>query len=166
MSTVANPHVPEPTHAPAFYPWGRSVAIATLLLLAIAVGLRLHRLGTRSLWYDEAVTANASRDTLPQVIDATRHFSAPMAYPYVLYLVEKVASSPVRLSFNPSASGLFSPTCSRAIAEEQLIVHSLRPGWDVQCVAGTRIEPVKQADPTFDLKQGLSQLSRPILRLI
>lgn len=95
MSTVTNPPVPEPAHAPAFRPWGRSLSIIAVLLLALTVGLRLHRLGTRSLWYDEAVTANASRDTLPRVLDATRHYSAPMAYPYLLYLVERVASSPV-----------------------------------------------------------------------
>jgi hypothetical protein len=187
---------------------GRSLAITALFLLAIAVGLRLHRLGTRSLWDDEAVTANASRDTLPQVVDATRHFSAPMACPYVLYLVEKVASSPVAVRM-PSvlASGLAvllmlasriryglimmpcrrcgsiggrrmvdsamesfmrilsstSRDCAPSLprgpahlayslhlqpsdrAEEQLIVHSLRPGWDVHCVAAPRNEKLYMA---------------------
>lgn len=94
MSTVTNPPVPLSAHAPAFRPWGRSLPVIALLLLALAVGLRLHRLSSRSLWYDEAVTANASRDTLPHVLDTTRQLSAPMAYPYLLYLVEKVASTP------------------------------------------------------------------------
>lgn len=94
MSTVTNPPVPKSAPAPVFLPWGRSLSIAALLLLAMAVGLRLYCLGTRSLWYDEAATANASRGTLLQAFDETRHFSAPMAHPYLLYLVEKVESTP------------------------------------------------------------------------
>jgi uncharacterized membrane protein len=95
MSTVTNPPVPKSAPAPVFLPWGRSLSIAALLLLAMAVGLRLYCLGSRSLWYDEAATANASRGTLRQALDETRHFSAPMAHPYLLYLVEKVESTPI-----------------------------------------------------------------------
>jgi uncharacterized membrane protein len=94
MSIVANSPVRKPALAPMFR-WGRSLSIAALLLVAIAVGLRLYCIGTRSLWYDEAVTANASRGSMLQALDETRQFSAPMAHPYLLYLVEKVDSSPI-----------------------------------------------------------------------
>jgi hypothetical protein len=64
-----------------------------LLLLAVATTLRSYHLGNRSLWYDEAMTANASRGTFAQVLQVTRRFSAPVIHPYILYLVEKVGQT-------------------------------------------------------------------------
>jgi predicted membrane-bound mannosyltransferase len=75
---------------------GRSLFFAAAVLLLVAGGaLRIHRLGDRSLWYDEAVTANGSRGTLLQVLEVTRHCSAPIIHPYILYLAEKVGNGPV-----------------------------------------------------------------------
>jgi Dolichyl-phosphate-mannose-protein mannosyltransferase len=67
---------------------------AALLLLVSATALRFFHLGKRSLWYDEAVTANASRGTFAQVLEKTRGYSAPVIHPYLLYLAEKVDRGP------------------------------------------------------------------------
>ncbi|MGA9416551.1 MAG: glycosyltransferase family 39 protein [Terriglobales bacterium] len=64
-------------------------------MLTIGSALRIYHLGNRSLWYDEAVTANISRGTLTQVLEKTRRVSAPVAHPYILYLAEKVGNGPV-----------------------------------------------------------------------
>ncbi len=70
--------------------------VAALVLVAIAAAFRIYHLGNRSLWYDEAVTANISRTTLAHMIEATRsRGSAPLMHPYILYLVEKVGKSAV-----------------------------------------------------------------------
>jgi hypothetical protein len=69
--------------------------VAAVLLLVAGGALRVYRLGDRSLWYDEAVTANGSRGTFLQVLEETRHCSAPIIHPYILYLAEKVGNGPV-----------------------------------------------------------------------
>ncbi len=69
--------------------------VVAVLLLTIGAALRVFHLGDRSLWYDEAVTANTSRGTLAQVLEETRQVSAPVIHPYILYLVEKIGTSPV-----------------------------------------------------------------------
>jgi hypothetical protein len=69
--------------------------VAAVSLLVAGAALRVHRLGDRSLWYDEAVTANGSRGTLVQVLEKTRQCSAPIIHPYILYLAEKVGKGPV-----------------------------------------------------------------------
>jgi uncharacterized membrane protein len=75
---------------------GRSLfLVAALCLLTIGTALRVYHLGDRSLWYDEAVTANASRGTFTQMLEDTRRFSAPIVHPSILYLVEKVRKSAV-----------------------------------------------------------------------
>jgi 4-amino-4-deoxy-L-arabinose transferase-like glycosyltransferase len=73
-----------------------------LLLLVSATALRFFHLGKRSLWYDEAVTANASRGTFTQFLQETRRFSAPVVHPYILSLVEKVSQGAVAVRV-PSA---------------------------------------------------------------
>jgi uncharacterized membrane protein len=76
--------------------WPRSFfLIAAVFLLTIGAGLRIFHLGNRSLWYDEAVTANASRGTLSHMIEKTRRFSAPVIHPYILYLAERAGQGPV-----------------------------------------------------------------------
>jgi uncharacterized membrane protein len=69
--------------------------VAALCLLTIGTALRFYHLGERSLWYDEAVTANASHGTFAQMLEDTRRFSAPMVHPCILYLVEKIGKSAV-----------------------------------------------------------------------
>ena len=78
--------------------WMSSTALfllAGLLLLTAGAALRLYHLGERSLWFDEAVTANASRGALANVLEKTRHFSAPLAHPYVLYVAERLGPGAV-----------------------------------------------------------------------
>jgi 4-amino-4-deoxy-L-arabinose transferase-like glycosyltransferase len=66
------------------------LAIA-LMLLTIGAASRIYHLGNRSLWFDEALTANTSRSTLAHMIEATRsRGSAPVVHPYILYIVEKL----------------------------------------------------------------------------
>jgi uncharacterized membrane protein len=72
----------------------RFFVITALLILIIAAGLRIYHLGQRSLWFDEALTANVSRGTVSEAIEETRtRGSSPILYPYILYLVEKVGKS-------------------------------------------------------------------------
>jgi hypothetical protein len=55
--------------------------VAALLLLAIGTALRIYHLGDRSLWFDEAVTANTSRGTLSQILEETRsRLTSPIIY--------------------------------------------------------------------------------------
>ena len=71
------------------------LAIAVCLLL-LGSGLRMYHLGNRSLWFDEALTANTSRTTVVHMMDATRaRGSAPVIHPYILYLTEKVDKTAV-----------------------------------------------------------------------
>lgn len=70
--------------------------VAALLVLAIGGALRVYHLGNRSLWFDEALTANSSRSTLTHMMEAQRaRGSAPVVHPYILYLVEKVGKGAV-----------------------------------------------------------------------
>jgi uncharacterized membrane protein len=70
--------------------------VAALLVLTVGAALRIYHLGGRSLWFDEALTANTSRSTLTHMLDAIRsRGSAPVVHPFILYLVEKVGRSPV-----------------------------------------------------------------------
>jgi uncharacterized membrane protein len=75
---------------------GRFFLIAALLVLMIGMGLRVYHLGDRSLWFDEALTANISGGTLTQMLEETRsRSSAPIVHPFILYLIEKAGRSPV-----------------------------------------------------------------------
>ena len=69
--------------------------VAAVFLLIIGTALRVYHLGDRSLWYDEAVTANASSGTFTQALEKTRLFSAPVIHPSILYLMEKIGKGPV-----------------------------------------------------------------------
>ena len=73
----------------------RLFPIAALFLLILATALRLYHLSDRSLWFDEAVTANISRGTVTQVLEGTRLVSAPVVHPYILYVVQKVGKGAV-----------------------------------------------------------------------
>lgn len=68
--------------------------VAAVLLLVIGAALRVYHLGDRSLWFDEAVTANTSRGTLAQMLEETRaRLTSPILYPCILYVVEKFSKS-------------------------------------------------------------------------
>jgi Dolichyl-phosphate-mannose-protein mannosyltransferase len=80
-----------PTAARIRSSWRIFLAVAVLLLLA-GTALRLYHLGVRSLWFDEAVTANTSSGTLTQMLGETRaRLTSAIVYPCILFLIEKVA---------------------------------------------------------------------------
>jgi hypothetical protein len=85
----------------------------SILLVVVATALRGYHLGARSLWFDEALAANISRGRLTpteegfrtngpphealaensvrRLLDDTRELnSAPLAHPYILFLVQRV----------------------------------------------------------------------------
>jgi len=89
---------------------GRLFLLAALFLLTVGIGLRVYHLGVRSLWLDEALTANISQGTwydesftghfspgsFREVLEQTRMWgSYPVAYPWMLYVVEKIGDSPL-----------------------------------------------------------------------
>ena len=86
----------QPGELPAIPSRGHFFLIGALLVLTIATALRVYHLGDRSLWFDEALTADASRGTLTQMLEQQRsRGSAPVVHPSILYLVQKVASGAV-----------------------------------------------------------------------
>jgi hypothetical protein len=75
---------------------GQLFLVAALCLLATGSALRFYHLGDRSLWFDEALTANTSRGTLAQMMEVTRaRCSAPVVHPYILYLAQKAGEGPM-----------------------------------------------------------------------
>jgi uncharacterized membrane protein len=80
--------------------------LTAIVLLAVGAALRFYHLGERSLWFDEAVTANASRGTFLYVLEKTRHFSAPVVHPYLLYFAEHTQPGPIAARI-PSAIASF-----------------------------------------------------------
>ena len=91
MATIA-----ESLETPRVSSRGHLFVIAALCLLVISTPLRVYHLGDRSLWFDEAVTANVARDTLTHMIAETRgRLTSPILYPSILYLVQKVSTSAV-----------------------------------------------------------------------
>jgi uncharacterized membrane protein len=76
--------------------YGRLFPIAALLLLTIGTALRVYHLGDRSLWFDEALTANMSRGTLAQMLEENgSRGSSPIAHLYILHWVQKVGKGAV-----------------------------------------------------------------------
>ena len=73
---------------------GRTFLAWCALILLIGGGFRFHRLGQRSLWLDEAKTANISAQSISDVVAKTRRGgSSPVVYPLLLHLVEWVDRS-------------------------------------------------------------------------
>ena len=67
-----------------------------ILLFAVGVAFRAYHLGDRSLWFDEALTADMSRGTLIRMLEQQRaHGSAPVVHALILYLVQKWGTGPV-----------------------------------------------------------------------
>ncbi len=102
MSELLSPTGTEPDKPPRVPSRLSFFLVTALFLLAIGTALRVYHLGDRSLWYDEAVTANISRGTFSEVLEKTRRVSAPVVHPFILYLVEKVGRSAVAVRL-PSA---------------------------------------------------------------
>ncbi len=69
--------------------------VATLLalaaLVAVAAGLRLYRLGSESLWLDEAFSISIAGSTFAHIVDATSEDVHPPLYYAVLNVWERVA---------------------------------------------------------------------------
>ena len=79
--------------------------LTCIALLIVATGSRFHELSENSLWYDEAATANCSRDnSFWRVIRCNRGHSSPVLYPLVLWGVQKVESSPFSVRLVPAAA--------------------------------------------------------------
>ncbi len=77
--------------------------LACLVLLIAAAALRFYNLSEHSLWLDEAAVANNSRGTFWEVVLYTRHRnSSPILYPYILWAVQLVESSPLSVRFIPA----------------------------------------------------------------
>ena len=80
---------------------------ACICLLIVTAALRFYNLTGNSLWYDEAVAANNSRGSIQAVIENTRSKnSSPILYPFVLYAVQKVESSPLSVRIVPAAASV------------------------------------------------------------
>jgi len=96
MSEPIQPSLTVPSKSSTVFSCGWFFLISALLILVVATALRVHHLGERSLWFDEALTANTSRTTLTHMLEATRiRGSAPVVHPFILYLVERVSKSAV-----------------------------------------------------------------------
>lgn len=81
-------HVPVSTSRRSLH-W--QAFLIAVLLLTTATAFRVYHLDRRSLWYDEAVTADASRGSLGEMLEKTRLYSAPLVHPMLLYGVERFA---------------------------------------------------------------------------
>jgi len=83
------------------------VVIVFLLIVAVAAGLRLYYIQSRSLWFDEAMAVNLSKGSIQEVIENTRNWnSSPIIPPTILWLVEKVSGRPLWVRFPAFAASL------------------------------------------------------------
>lgn len=80
--------------------------VAASLVFCAGVGLRTYHLGDRSLWYDEAVTANISRGTITQMVEGTRSASAPILHPLILYVAERFSTTSVAVRAPSAAASI------------------------------------------------------------
>ncbi len=80
---------------------------ACAVVLIAAAALRFYNLGESSLWLDEAVVANNSSGAFWEVALRTRHGnSSPLLYPYILWAVQLVESSPFSVRFVPALASV------------------------------------------------------------
>ena len=76
---------------------------ACVCLILVAAALRFHQLPADSVGYDEVVFANNSRGTIGETLSRTRAgSSAPMLYPTLLWVVQKVERSATSIRFLPA----------------------------------------------------------------
>ena len=98
-SKLLNAAASETSESTRSFP-NRYFLVAALLLLAVAAVLRFYHVGGRSLWFDEALTADISRGTWTEALEGTRsEGSVPVIHPYLLYLIEKATDAPTSVRF-------------------------------------------------------------------
>jgi uncharacterized membrane protein len=69
--------------------------VVAVFIVVLAIVPRVHHIAQRSLWLDEAISANISRGTLAQTLTLTRGLdSAPIVDPVILYVTEKIGNGP------------------------------------------------------------------------
>ncbi len=68
----------------------QTARVAVLIALLTGYGLRLHRLGDESLWYDETVSAHLAQETIPQLIAHTARDIHPPGYYLLLHLWQRL----------------------------------------------------------------------------
>ena len=80
---------------------------ACFCLLVAATGLRFHDLSEHYLWHDEAAVADIARGSLSGVVSGTRCCnSSPILYPFVMYAVQKVESTPFSIRVVPATASV------------------------------------------------------------
>lgn len=78
----------------------RIVLILACFVVMTAVLLRLYHIEERSLWLDEAKSANFARGTFEEtLVNTQRHDSAPIAHPFLLYVIQKIGEGPFAVRF-------------------------------------------------------------------
>ena len=84
-----------------FMPTGNRIfLIVSFLVVMSAVLLRLYHIEDRSLWLDEAKSANFARGTFAETLSNTQfHDSAPIAHPFILYVAQKIGEGPLAVRF-------------------------------------------------------------------
>ncbi len=83
----------QPSPAPRPSPWSTGFVAALLLCFAAAAALRLHHLGSESVWLDEAFSIDAARGSLGYIIDQTSQDVHPPLYYVVLHYWIRVVGS-------------------------------------------------------------------------
>lgn len=62
--------------------------IITMLIIGLGFGLRLHTLGSESLWYDELLQVNLAQDTIPNLLRRLHpHAALPLDYVITHYWI-------------------------------------------------------------------------------
>ena len=76
-------------------------------VLCLAFGLRFHDLPGNALWFDEAIAANNARGTWADVMAHTQQRnSSPLLYPFLLYAIQKIGSSPFSVRVASAAASV------------------------------------------------------------
>ena len=76
-------------------------------VLCLAFGLRFHDLSGNALWFDEAMAANNARGTWADVMAHTQQRnSSPLLYPFLLYAIQKIGSSPFSVRVASAAASV------------------------------------------------------------
>jgi len=105
------------THDLVSHSGRRSFLAAALSILIMALALRTYHIGTRTLWFDEAVLANLAGDSLHEMFSHTRYeHSAPILHPAILYAIEKVNDRPTAVRLPSLAASLLAITVLLATA--------------------------------------------------
>lgn len=91
-------------------------ALLALVVASVALGLRLHELGTESLWIDEAIThARASYDTDKLIRDSVRRKHIPTYFLMMHHLLPLVGDSEFAMRLPSAVFGAGAATITYAI---------------------------------------------------